>query len=202
MRFLSTLLLIFLLGRSASAADSLQQSLENPRTQKAALSLARRALESYFQNQRVLTPPDDLPAALKQRAGVIVTLEKRGQIRPRGCRGTLQPQYSNLGAEIIHNAIAAATRDATEKPLQSEELKACRISLTFILSVRPIQKLSQHDVSRCGLIAQRGNRIGLVLPFEGRDASTQWKWARQKAGLREGEKAQMLEVEAVRFREP
>ena len=202
MRILSTLLFLFLLGRSASAAETLQQSLSNPRTQRASLLLARRAVETYLQNKKVLLPPNDLPAALKKRAGVIVTIEKRGRVAPRGCRGTLQPRYLNLGDEIIRNAVAAATRDAKEKPLQANELKECRISLTFILSIQPIQNLSQHNVARCGLIAQRGDRIGLVLPYEGKDAQTQWKWARQKAGLRDDEKAQMLEVEAVRFREP
>ena len=201
MRILSTLLFLFLLSRSVSA-ETLQQSLSNPRTQKAALSLARRTLETYFQDKKLLLPPNDLPAALKKRSGVIVTIEKRGRIAPRGCRGTIQPRYANLGEEIIRNVIAAATRDAKEKPLQAYELRDCRISLTFILSGKPIQNLSQHDVKNCGLIAQRGDRIGLVLPFEGKDATTQWKWARQKAGLRDGEKAQMLEVEAVRFREP
>jgi AMMECR1 domain-containing protein len=183
-------------------ADALRHSLENPRVQKAALSLARRALVAHFDNEKVLVPPADLPAALETRAGVIVTIEKKGRVAPRGCRGTLQPRYANLGEEIIRNAIAAATRDAREKPLQKNELAQCRISLTFILSIHPIQNLAQHDVARCGLIAQRGERIGLVLPYEGKDAQTQWQWARRKAGLEPHEKAQMLEVEAVRFREP
>lgn len=191
-----------MLASSSSAAEPLSISLQNPRVQAAALSLARHTLEAYFKDGRTLALPADLHPALQQRAGVVVTVEKRGQVRPRGCRGTLQPRYATLGEEIVRNSIAAATRDATEKPLQAGELKDCRISLTIILSIRPIQNLSQHDVARCGLIAQKGERIGLVLPFEGKDAATQWKWARQKAGLRDGEKAQMLEVEAVRFREP
>ena len=101
-----------------------------------------------------------------------------------------------------HGRVPAATRDAREKPLQKDELAGCKISLTIILSVKPIQSLAQHDARRCGLIAQRGNKIGLVLPYEGKDARTQWKWARAKAGLKDDERAQMLEVEAVRFREP
>jgi AMMECR1 domain-containing protein len=202
LRFFLALWMLVLILRSEARADSaLQKSLENPRVQRAALQLARDALSHFFQEGKVLPTPEELPAALRKRGAVIVTIEKKNRVAPRGCRGTLQPRYATLGEEIIRNAIAAATRDAREKPLQKTELKECRISLTVILEMRPIQNLSQHDVQNCGLIAQRGERIGLVLPYEGKDAPTQWKWARAKAGLKENEKAQMLEVEAVRFRE-
>ncbi len=204
MRYCLLLTLTVVLSGLAPAYSDvvLESALENPRLQATALAIARRALNAHFQNRPLPPLPDDLPAALQRRVGVIVTIEKPGRIQPRGCRGTLQPSYATLGEEIARNAVAAATRDAREKPLLQNELKLCRISLTVILAVRPIQNLSQHNVVRNGLIAQRGDRIGLVLPYEGKDAATQWRWARAKAGLQDYEKAQMLEVEAVRFREP
>ena len=52
-----------------------------------------------------------------------------------------------------------------------------------------------------GLIARSGAKIGIVLPFEGRDATIQEKWAKRKAGLNENAPAQLLELVAVRFRE-
>ena len=193
---------IFFFAHAATRADeSPRQALENPRVQSAALQLARTSLQHFFDTGKVLPTPNALPDVLQKRGAVIVTIEKKNRIAPRGCRGTLQPRAKTLGEEIIHNSIAAATRDAREKPLLRSELKECRISLTIILEMRPIQNLSQHDVENCGLIAQRGERIGLVLPYEGKDSQTQWKWARAKAGLKENEKAQMLEVVAVRFRE-
>jgi len=188
-------------AENAPQIPASQTALENPRAQKAALQLARKALDHWFKTGKILTTPSDVPAALKIRAGVIATIEKQGQIQPRGCRGTVQPRYANLASEIITNTIAAATRDKRVKPLQKNEMSSCRISLTIILDMKPIQSLSQHDVENCGIMAQSGARIGLVLPYEGRDAKTQWKWARQKAGLKEDEKAQMLEVWAIRFRE-
>lgn len=199
----SIMVVVLLLWLAPVWCDAvLKASLENPRLQTTALAIARRALAAHFEKRPQPPLAVDLPDVLKRRAGVIVTIEKPGRIAPRGCRGTLQPAYATLGEEIARNAIAAATRDAREKPLLQSELKQCRISLTVILAVRPIQNLSQHDVARNGLIAQRGDRIGLVLPYEGKDAATQWRWARAKAGLAQHEKAQMLEVEAVRFREP
>ncbi len=178
-----------------------KSALEAPRVQQYALQLARDAATLFLQNGAVLPTPRDVPAALRKRAGVIVTYEERGQIAPRGCRGTVQAARENLAAEIIFNAIAAATRDTRGKPLRLTELSQCRISLTIILSLRPLRSLQNHDAANCGIIAQRGERIGLVLPYEGRDAATQWRWAKQKAGLRETDSAQMLEVFAVRFRE-
>lgn len=202
MRAISPFLFLLFFLAPIRAEESLLKSLENPRVQAAALKLARQSLEYFFDSKKVLPPPNNLLDALKKRAGVIVTVEKKGRIAPRGCRGTLQPARANLAQEIIFNALAAATRDAKEKPLRADELKECRISLTIIVSIKPIQSLSQHDAARCGLIAQRGNQIGLVLPYEGKNALTQWKWARAKAGLKPNETAQMLEVEAVRFRDP
>lgn len=207
MRVFPFLLVVFSVFFAPVRADNsapiskTQTSLENPRAQKPALQLARLALEHFFKTGKILATPTQIPSELKIRAGVIATIEKKGQVQPRGCRGTLQPQYSDLASEIIANIIAAATRDKRVQPLQKSEMSACRISLTIILDLQPIQNLSQHDVENCGLIAQSGGRIGLVLPYEGRDAQTQWKWARQKAGLKDSEKAQMLEVRAVRFRE-
>jgi AMMECR1 domain-containing protein len=193
--------LLLFLPSAMRASASPRTALESPRVQSAALQLARASLAHFFRTGKVLPTPDGLPDALQKRGAVVVTIEKKNRVAPRGCRGTVQPRYKNLGEEIIHNAIAAATRDAREKPLRQSELEECRISLTVILEMRPIQNLSQHDPANCGLIAQRGERIGLVLPYEGKDAVTQWKWARAKAGLNENETAQMLEVVAVRFRE-
>ena len=193
-------LLILTLG-NARADENLSRSLENPKTREAALSLARDTLRQFFRNGKPITQPSNLPTVFKSRAGIIVTIEKKGRVAPRGCRGTLQPVYKNLAEEIIHNALAAATRDAREEKLRESELAECRISLTIILSLKPIQSLSQHDATRCGLIAKNGTRIGLVLPYEGKDSATQWEWARRKAGLAADEKAEMLEVEAVRFKE-
>ena len=176
-------------------------ALQNPKVQKYALQLARHSITHWLDKKQILPAPDDVPAALQRRCGVIVTYEKHGQIAPRGCRGTIAATKSNLAQEIIANAIAAATRDARVKPLQRDELAQCRISLTIILATKPIQSLAQHDAAHNGLIAQSGEHVGLVVPFEGRDADTQLLWAKRKAGLKDDARVQMREVFAVRFRE-
>lgn len=198
-------ILVALSGQAAPASardfSAFQSALETPQVQKEALQLARKALQFWFATGRILSTPTQSSPALKQRCAVIATIEKRGQIQPRGCRGTLAPARLDLATEIIHNIIAAAARDARVAKLRREELNQCRISLTIILATPAIASLAEHDASRNGLIAQRGDKIGLVLPFEGHDGATQLKWAKRKAGLRDDAAVSLREVIAVRFRE-
>ena len=181
--------------------NSWTQQLRSPQVQRAALSLSRRAVAQFLQNGSTLRVPQNIPAALKQRAGVFVTVEKHGQITPRGCRGTLQPITNTLAQEIVRNSVAACIRDATQPKLRRDELAQCRISLTVVIRVQPISSIAQHDANRNGLIAQNGSRIGVVLPYEGHDAQTQLAWARRKAAIKTNESAQLSELFAVRFRE-
>ena len=194
-------LTFFTLPLRAQNETSWISSLQSVPVQRAALALSRRAATQFLADKTIITPPQNLPTALNRRAAVFVTIEKRGQIAPRGCRGTLQPITSTLAQEIIRNTVAACTRDAQQPPLRKNELPNCLFSLTVVTRVQPISNLSQHDATRNGLIAQNGSRIGVVLPFEGRDARTQLSWARRKAGLRDHERAQLFELFAVRFRE-
>ncbi|HEX9995829.1 MAG TPA: AMMECR1 domain-containing protein [Abditibacterium sp.] len=200
MRF--PLLFCFLVFSMASArADDFAAQLQTPSVQKIALDLSRRAVISFLKTGQTIAAPQNLPPALQKRAAVFVTVEKRGQITPRGCRGTLQPISRTLGEEIIRNSIAAASRDKRVAPLKLSELPDCLISLTVVLRVSPLSSLANHDAEKNGLIARRGSQIGIVLPFEGRDSQTHEKWARRKAGLSENARAELLELVAVRFRE-
>ena len=177
------------------------QDLQAPIVQRAALALARASIRQYIANKTTMAVPANCPRALRGRYGVFVTIEKEGRIAPRGCRGTLQPRYGSLAEEIIHNAIAACSRDQSEPPLQSEELPHCLISLTVVLKTEPIPDIGRHDATQNGLIARQGARIGIVLPYEGHDAQTQLLWAKRKAGLGDSAPVQLEELYAVRFRE-
>lgn len=176
-------------------------SLQTPRVQRAALDLSRRAATQFLTRGIKISPPSQLPNALQRRAGVFVTIEKRGQIAPRGCRGTLQPITDTLAQEIIRNTIAACTRDAAQAPLKRHELAQCLISLTIVTRLQPITSLSQHDPKQNGLVAQNGSRVGVILPYEGNNSATQLQWAKRKAGLKPNASVQLFELFAARFRE-
>lgn len=187
---------------ATSSSTSKQASdLSSRSVQQSALQLARRAITEFLQTGKKIKAPNNLPVALRRRAAVFVTVEKRGQVTPRGCRGTLTPTYSSLADEIINNSIAAATRDNSEPPLRRDELEQCLISLTVVRRIETLQSIAQHDAENNGLIVQRGKRVGIVLPYEGRDAATQLLWAKRKAGLTDNATVQMREMYAVRFRE-
>ena len=195
------LLFFFALPLLHARADDWTRELSAPPVQKVALSLARTAMRTFLRHGATVPVPSNLPAALMKRGAVFVTVEKQGQIQPRGCRGTLRPSTRNLAEEIVRNAIAACSRDRRVAPLRLSELPLCRISLTVVLKVQPIASLRAHDAERNGLVVRDGSHIGIVLPFEGRDSGVQLKWAKQKAGLNEHAQVQLYELFAVRFRE-
>ncbi|HEX8551285.1 MAG TPA: AMMECR1 domain-containing protein [Abditibacteriaceae bacterium] len=190
------LLLCLLLFSHVTRADDWQ----TPSVQRAALALSRRAMTHYFATGTTLTLPRDVPSALRKRGALFVTIEKQGQIQPRGCRGTIRPNFATIGDEIIRNSLAALTRDATQPPLRRDELARCRISLTLVQRVSPIQNPAQSS-EEFGLVARAGERWGVVLPYEGRDQTTRAAWARRKAGLPSSAAVEWLELRAVRFRE-
>jgi AMMECR1 domain-containing protein len=175
--------------------------LQAPAVQRAALHLAREAIRRYLADKSIAPVPADCPVALRRRFGVFVTIEKEGRIAPRGCRGTLQPSQDSLADEIVHNAIAACSRDRAEPPLLAEELPHCLISLTVVWKTEAIANINQHDAQHNGLIARQGSRIGIVLPYEGHDANTQLLWAKRKAGLADTADVQLEELYAIRFRD-
>jgi AMMECR1 domain-containing protein len=175
--------------------------LRTPKVQKAALDLSRRAMTQYLRDRTTLRLPADLPSPLRKRGAVFVTVEKQGRITPRGCRGTLDPITPSLAHEIVRNSIAACIRDANEPPLRANELPHCLISLTVVLRTSPITSITQHDAAENGLIALSGSQMGIVLPYEGRDAQTKLLWARRKAGVGDKTPVQLLELFAIRFRE-
>jgi len=194
-------MLLLLLSGAPVRAEEWAHQLRVPAMQQTMLDLARRAMTQYLQRGTTLRTPTNLPPALRRRAAVLVTVEKRGQITPRGCRGTLQPSTASLADEIIRNSIAACARDRRVLPLRLTELPQCLISLTVVLRVEPLQSITGHDADNNGLIAQNGTRIGIVLPYEGRDAALQLKWAKRKAGLPDNAFVQLSELIAVRFRD-
>ncbi len=95
------------------------------------IDLARRAVEAWVIDQRVIAA--DLPADAGQpeRAGLFVSLH-RGDGSLRGCLGTLGPTRPTLAAEIIGNAVNAASRDPRFWPVRPDELPGLHISVDVL----------------------------------------------------------------------
>lgn len=154
--------------------------------------LARQSLEHWVKYAKPLSRaawPKDLPEEmLKRKAGTFVSLHKRGQLR--GCIGTIGPTASCIAEEIVQNAISACSRDPRFFPVQIPELELLEISVDVLGETEPIADTSELDVKRYGVIVSCGSRRGLLLPnLDGVDTiEEQVRIAREKGGIREGEK--------------
>ena len=163
--------------------------------------LARRSLETYIRTGRTLRLPEDLPPELLQtRAGAFVSVHEHGQLR--GCIGTIHPTQASLAAEIVHNAVSAATQDPRFSPVREEELKWLEISVDVLGAPEDIDSAEQLDVKRYGVIVSSRGRRGLLLPdLPGVETPEQQiSIARQKAGIRPGEAVTLQRFEVIRHR--
>jgi AmmeMemoRadiSam system protein A len=162
------------------------------------VTLARRALEEYIKEGRVLLPPRPLPAALAEKAGVFVSLKKRGQLR--GCIGTFLPTRPNLAEEIIENAVSAATRDPRFPPVSSAELEELEVSVDILTPPEPVSGPRELDPRRYGVLVRSGSRSGLLLPdLEGVDTvEEQLAIVLRKAGISPAENYRLFRFTVTR----
>lgn len=123
------------------------------------VSLARQAVETYVRTGRIIRPDD---FARQKPAGVFVSLHTKDG-RLRGCIGSFLPVRENIGEEIIHNAIAAATADPRFPPVSLEELSQLTYSVDVLSQPKPVNH--PQDPKKFGLIVSANDgRRGLLLP--------------------------------------
>ncbi len=161
--------------------------------------LARKSLESYILNRKVLKVPNDLPREmLNMQAGAFVSIHKAGKLR--GCIGTILPTTNCVAEEIIQNAISASTRDSRFNPISPEELPLLEINVDVLSEPEEIDSPEQLDVKRYGVIVTAGNRRGLLLPdLDGVDSiNQQISIARQKGGIGPDEQIKLQRFEVIR----
>jgi AmmeMemoRadiSam system protein A len=163
------------------------------------VKLAKKTVESYVKKGKVI-PPQKLTAAMRQKAGVFVSIHKRGELR--GCIGTIEPQRNNVAEEIITNAISSATRDPRFLPITPDELKDLEYSVDVLTKPEPIRSKDQLDPKRYGVIVEAGFRKGLLLPdLEGVDSvDYQIDICRQKAGIAPHEPVKLYRFEVKRYK--
>lgn len=157
--------------------------------------LARRAIEEYIKNKKILAPPQNLPEDMKHKAGVFVCLKKHGMLC--GCIGTFLPTTENICQEIIRNAISAATEDPRFSSVRAEDLKDLECSVDVLSLPEKVKSISELDPRRYGVIVTKGQRKGLLLPdIEGVDTvDEQLEITKMKAGIEPSDK----DVEIYKF---
>jgi len=163
------------------------------------VQLARRAIEAWVREGRVIEPPEALTPEMAERAGTFVSLHHHGQLR--GCIGTIEPIQDNVAREVIMNAVSAATRDPRFPPLRPEELANLEVKVDVLTPPEPVSGPEELDPKRYGVIVQRDRRRGLLLPdLEGVDTvAYQIDIARRKAGIGPDEPVQLYRFEVKRY---
>ena len=141
--------------------------------------LARRAIEEYVRNGRVIEPPEDTPPELWEKMGVFVTLNRHHappQMALRGCIGFPLPIYPLVEA-TIKAAIYAAVDDPRFPPVRESELDDLVIEVSVLtppelIEGPPEERPRKIKVGRDGLIIEKGIYSGLLLP----QVPIEWGW--------------------------
>jgi len=148
--------------------------------------LARRAVEIFVLERRVIEPSQSLlPFLTEQSSACFVSvITTSGELR--GCIGTIEPERNTLAEEIIANAINAAMRDPRFRPVSDAEIPFLRYSVDVLYPPEPAI-FDDLDPSIFGVIVvdHLGVRRGLLLPnLEGIEtADAQVQIAAHKAGI-------------------
>jgi AmmeMemoRadiSam system protein A len=164
------------------------------------VELARRSVEEFVRNKKVISPPAPLPPEMTEKAGVFVCIKKDGQLR--GCIGTFQPCCGNIALETIRNAVCAATQDPRFPLVSEEELDGLSYSVDVLTAPERVHGVDQLDPREFGVIVAAGQRRGLLLPdLEGVDSvEEQLRIARMKAGIGPHEDVEIFRFRVKRFR--
>ncbi len=161
--------------------------------------LAKQAVENYIKDGEIIKP-GELSPEMTGRAGVFVSLKKRGQLR--GCIGTFEPAQKNVAEEIVRNAISSAVDDPRFTPVHPSELDNLEYSVDILTSPEPVDSPAELDPKKYGVIVECGYRRGLLLPdLEGvNDVETQIAICRQKAGIGSSEPVKLYRFQVRRFK--
>lgn len=194
------------LAAKNKASDQDETAVENqtePPGAQELLALARRAIETFVREGRVIEKPSLPDPMLKERAACFVSIKTlEGDLR--GCIGTIEPVKDSLAEELIANAVSSATRDPRFPPVAPEELSHLRYSVDVLSNPEPAQ-FEELDPKIYGVIVEdeSGNRRGLLLPdLQGVEtASQQVEIAARKAGIKPGTSLKFSRFRVERFRE-
>ena len=164
------------------------------------VELAKKSIEAYIKEKKIINPPEKLTNEMKGRAGVFVSLKKRGDLR--GCIGTFSPTCENIAMEIIRNAIESATADPRFAPVTIDELPELEISVDVLTEPQKVSSIKDLDAKKDGIIVKSGMRRGLLLPdLLGVDTPEQQiKICRRKAGIGEDDPVELFKFEVKRYK--
>lgn len=117
------------------------------------IELAKRAVENYVKEGKVIEVPDDLPKELlNKKSGIFVTIKKDEDLK--GCIGTYLPTKENVAQEIIDNAVAAATEDYRFGPIKKEELPFLSYTVYILGKPELVKDIKELNPKKYGIIVK------------------------------------------------
>lgn len=161
--------------------------------------LARQAIENFVRSSSVIEPDPFLPSKLlSERSGVFVSIHENGDLR--GCIGTTMATTKNIAEEIISNAIAACSHDPRFSPIEAKELPYLDISVDVLSTAEEIPSKEDLDPKTYGVIVEKDERRGLLLPdLPGVDSvDEQIAIAKRKAGIAKEEAVTLYRFTVIR----
>ena len=175
-----------------------------PRGEVSITGLARNAVEAYVLRGQVVEPPlFPETSPLARPSACFVCIKTVGR-ELRGCIGTVEPEHDTLAAEVIANAVKAATRDPRFRPVSCDELKSLRYSVDVLGSPEPA-RFEDLNPAAFGVVVtdESGSRRGLLLPaIESIETPGQQVGvAARKAGIKPGEPLRLYRFRTRRFTE-
>jgi len=168
-------------------------------TEQPLVELARQTITAYINDHKTVAPPPQLAPEMKAKAGVFVSLHRRGELR--GCIGTFAPTTENVAHEVIRNAIEAATHDPRFPPVTAAELADLEISVDVLSEPEPVKSAAELDAQKYGVIVKAGWQRGLLLPdLPGVNTpADQIAICRRKGGIGENEPIELFRFEVKRY---
>jgi len=139
---------------------------------------ARETVENYLNGRsrdELLRRAEEELSEFREPTGVFVTINIQRELR--GCIGYPEPVYP-LNDALVLSAIAAATEDPRFLPIDTEDLERVTFEITILTNPQKIEcetpgELVQLiEVGRDGLIAEKGQYRGLLLP----QVPAEWGW--------------------------
>lgn len=193
-------------GKEISGLDLLIKSKEQKLNEKLNSGneytrLARKSLNYYYENGRILEDKSKLPSELlNEKHGVFVSLKKFGALR--GCIGTISPITDSVGEEIIRNAIEAAVKDPRFPAVHQDELDDIHISVDVLMDAEPASR-DELNPKKYGVIVTKEYKRGLLLPdLEGVDTiDDQLNIACDKAEIDYDDDFKIEKFEVIRYKE-
>lgn len=168
------------------------------KTEHELVRLARDTIASWVSRGIKPDPPLLSDPSLPDRAGVFVSLHLDDRLR--GCIGTTAPTQPSLAAEVIHNAIQAATADPRFPEVTPDEIPHLDVKVDVL---HPPEGCSFEDLDpeQYGVIVSCGWRRGLLLPdLEGvESAAEQVDIARRKASISRDEACSLERFRVDRY---